>query len=307
MLIRLYNFAKRNVKKTLTKALRSPSPINVEDWLDYYMKKPKQAYQENASGEYPSVSIIVLTYNNLIFNKLCLESIYANTKYPNFEVIVVDNASTDGTPAWLLEYSKLFTNLRLILNCENKGFAGGNNQAVKSAKGEYIIFLNNDTVVTSSWIEKFLNHFKTDSQIGLVGPVTNSTGNEARISSNYNTPIQMEIFSEARSRKMRGISFDIRMLAFYCVMAKKEQFESIGGLDEQFGVGMFEDDDLAVRYRQAGYRIICAEDIFIHHFQGASFGKLENAKYLEIFEENKKKYEKKWGQAWEPYKSRETL
>jgi GT2 family glycosyltransferase len=87
-------------------------------------------------------------------------------------------------------------------------------------------------------------------------------------------------------------------------MARADQYQALGGLDERFKVGMFEDDDLAVRYQQLGCRIICAEDVFIHHFQGASFGKLKNEKYQEIFDENRKKYEEKWGSPWEPYQSR---
>ena len=106
---------------------------------------------------------------------------------------------------------------------------------------------------------------------------------------------------------MSGEAFDIRMLAFFCVMARKDQFEALGGLDERFLVGMFEDDDLAVRYQLQGQRVVCAEDVFIHHFQGASFGKLDKDRYTQLFEENKQKYEEKWGRKWEMYQSRRAL
>lgn len=279
----------------------------VEDWLAYYRARVQQqsAILTNKDLEtYPKVSILVLTYNNLLLNQLCLESIYTNTNYPNFEVIVVDNASTDGTPEWLKQYAKHHPNMHIILNSENYGFAGGNNQAARLATGEYLVFLNNDTVVTKNWIQGLLKYFQRDPKVGLVGPVTNSTGNEARIHTSYSSPDGMEKFAEARRKKMMDQSFDIRMLAFYCVMARRAQYEAMGGLDEQFGVGMFEDDDLAVRYHQMGYRVVCAEDVFIHHFQGASFGRLEKAHYMAVFDENRRKYEKKWGREWEPYRSR---
>jgi GT2 family glycosyltransferase len=90
------------------------------------------------------------------------------------------------------------------------------------------------------------------------------------------------------------------------VLTRKDQYEALGGLDERFLVGMFEDDDLAVRYHQQGLRVMCAEDVFIHHFQRASFGKIDADTYQRIFEENRKKYEDKWGRKWEPYKQRTT-
>ena len=154
-------------------------------------------------------------------------------------------------------------------------------------------------------MERLLAHFQSDPAMGLVGPVTNATGNEALIPVSYTTPSEMEAFALDRAISMSRRSFDIRMLAFYCVMARKDQYESLGGLDERYSVGMFEDDDLAVRYHQQGLRVVCAEDIFIHHFQGASFGKLDNVEYQKIFEENRKKYEEKWGRAWEPYQLRQ--
>lgn len=307
MMKMFFDFIRRLILKLFPLSAHRAVYGRVEDWLAYYQKQTRGQIAvtgKKEGGEFPRVSILILTYNNLLINKLCLESVFVNTNYPDFEVIVVDNASSDGTPEWLKQYSQSHPNLHIILNTENCGFAGGNNQAARLATGEYLVFLNNDTVVTRNWIQGLLKYFQRDPRVGLVGPVTNSTGNEARVYTSYRSPSSMEKFAEDRSRKMMGQSFDIRMLAFYCVMAKKDQYEAMGGLDEQFGVGMFEDDDLAVRYYQMGYRVVCAEDVFIHHFQGASFGRLEKAHYMAVFDENRRKYEKKWGREWEPYRSR---
>lgn len=286
----------------------APQPIIIQEWLSYYQHRneiPLKSNKEKGLFKWPKVSILILTYNNFMISQLCLRSIYCNTTYPNYEVIVVDNASSDETPDWLKVFSETHSNLRLVLNSENRGFAGGNNQAARLAKGEYLIFLNNDTVVTTGWVEHLLAHMQNDPEVGLVGPVTNSIGNEARISVNYHTPAQMEAFAAKRARLLDGQAFDIRMLAFYCVMTRKEKYEAIGCLDERYLVGMFEDDDLAVRYRLQHQRVVCAEDVFIHHFQGASFGKLDNDEYKKLFDENRRKYEEKWGRAWEPYQFRQ--
>jgi GT2 family glycosyltransferase len=283
---------------------RLSRPLSVQDCLKYYQNLgeiQQTPILDKDILDFPKVSILVLTYNNFHINELCLRSIYSNTTYPNFEVVVVDNASQDETPAWLTSYAKTHPNLRVLLNTDNRGFAGGNNQAAHEATGEFLIFLNNDTIVTWGWIERLLAHIKNDPMVGLVGPVTNSTGNEACIPVNYSSPAEMETFASDRASIMAGQAFDIRMLAFYCVMARKDQYEALGGLDERFKIGMFEDDDLAVRYHQQGWRVICADDVFIHHFQRASFGKLGPEEYQKIFDENRKKYEEKWGRAWEPY------
>jgi len=290
-----------------SKKINNPHPISVEDWYSYFKHREEIVFSKESIKKQlsiPKVSILILAYNNLIINQLCLKSIYCNTTYPNFEVIVVDNASSDETPEFLKAFSESHANMKFVLNDENKGFAAGNNQAAKLATGEYLVFLNNDTIVTKGWIEGLLAYMQKDPNIGLIGPVTNSTGNEAMININYKTPSQMDVFAANRAKKMAGKIFYIRMLAFFCVMTRKDQYEALGGLDERFLVGMFEDDDMAVRVHSSGQHVVCAEDVFVHHFQGASFGKIDNLRYSQIFEENKKRYEEKWGRKWEPFQLR---
>lgn len=300
---------KRIISKVFPRSVvnQVSKPVNVQDWLSYYQSRGDEYLdqeRDHIPTDTPKVSILILTYNNLQLNQLCLQSLYCNTTYPNFEVIVVDNGSTDETPDWLKLYAVTHSNLKLILNLENRGFAGGNNQAAREATGEYLIFLNNDTVVTQGWVERLMKHLQTTPEIGLVGPVTNAIANEALISVDYISALEMEVFAEKTAIKMKGRSFDIRMLAFYCVMARRSQYMELGGLDERYSVGMFEDDDIAVQYLLKGLRVVCVEDVFIHHFHRSSFGKLEEEVHQKIFDENRKKYEEKWGREWQPYQLR---
>jgi GT2 family glycosyltransferase/SAM-dependent methyltransferase len=292
--------------RALRARLQGPVPLfQLKAWLAYYEHREKIVRRQAIAmppPDGPRVSILILTWNNLLLNQICLRSIYANTTDPDYEVVVVDNGSSDGTPAWLRALANSHKNLRLILNAENRGFAAANNQAAREAGGEYLIFLNNDTVVPAGWVDGLAAHLQ-DPSIGLVGPVTNATGNEARIATEYAAPAEMEAFAAARAAAMRGQAFDIRMLAFYCVMARKAEFTALGGLDERFGVGMFEDEDLALRFKAAGLRVVCAENVFIHHFWRQSFNKLADARYQELFEENKVKFEEKWGWPWVPYQA----
>jgi len=109
---------------------------------------------------YPPASVIVVTYNNLEYTRLCLESLFAKTAYPNYELIVVDNGSTDGTKEYLSELGRSRLDVKIILNDRNLGFSGANNLGIRAAKGDFLVFLNNDTVLTRGLIGGLVRYLK---------------------------------------------------------------------------------------------------------------------------------------------------
>ncbi|MEJ1463875.1 MAG: glycosyltransferase [Candidatus Sedimenticola sp. (ex Thyasira tokunagai)] len=250
----------------------------------------------------PLISIIVLTYNNLKLTRACLDSLDKFTNYRNLETIIVDNASDDDTPNFLHHWSKYGNRRRLILNKENRGFSAANNQGMAAATGEYLVLLNNDTEVTNGWLRTLMNHMRMDPSLGLIGPVTNNIGNEARIRIRYNDSVEMQRKARNYTLKHMGETFPIRTLAFFCVMMPRQIYEQVGPLDEAYGLGFFEDDDYCRRIEKAGKRLECAEDVFIHHHLSASFNKLGKGR-KELLEHNQKIYESKWG-PWVPHKRR---
>lgn len=254
---------------------------------------------------HPLVSIIIITFNNLDITKKCINSIIEKTAYPNYEVIIVDNDSKDETPSYLEEIDKQYEQIKIILNGENSGFAGGNNIGIREAQGDYIILLNNDTLVTRGWINGLIKHLDKPG-IGFIGPVTNSAGNESQINVEYSKTQDMDSFAmRYTTDHFNELYYDIRVLAMFCVAIKREVFNEIGFLDENYLVGMFEDDDYSMAIIRQGYKIACAEDVFIHHFGRASFSKIEDKRYKQIFEHNKKYYEEKWNTLWVPHKYRQ--
>jgi GT2 family glycosyltransferase len=247
-------------------------------------------------------SIIIVTYNNLPLTKLCLESVIRNSEHPNYEVIVVDNNSSDGTKNYLRSMAAKYSHLTIILNEVNYGFAKANNQGIRQSSGNHLILLNNDTITPQGWLSRLLKHLE-DPEVGLVGPVTNFVGNEAKVDVTYRTWAEMEAFAQSYTWDRDGQVADIHMLAMFCVAMRRDVFDSVGELDERFGIGMFEDDDYSLRVRQKGYRIICAADAFVHHFGQAAFGKLiRSGDYDRLFDENRRKFEAKWNVEWKPHR-----
>lgn len=257
----------------------------------------------------PKISVIVLTYNNLELNKLCINSILNKTAYPNYELIIVDNKSSDGTIDYLNQLTNQnISNVKIILNEANSGFAGGNNIGIKASTGDYVLLLNNDTLVTRGWLTSLVKHLENDKKLGMCGPVTNSIGNEAKIKVLYNSINEMESFAYNYTWDNMGKQYkDPNILALFCTLIKREVIDKCGILNEEYGVGMFEDDDYAEAVKNVGYKLTIAEDAFIHHFEGASFKKLDDVKFRKIFEENKEIFEKKWNKKWKVHEKREGI
>ncbi|MGH7860445.1 MAG: glycosyltransferase, partial [Candidatus Binatia bacterium] len=148
------------------------------------------------------VSIVMVTHNNLALTRRCVDSLRSDTSYSNFELIVVDNASTDATPAYLEQLAASDEDVKVVLNAENRGFAAANNQGLAIASGEFLVLLNNDTVVTPGWIRTLVNHLERDPAIGIIGPITNNIGNEARVATSYSDVAEMpaEAYQLTRAR-----------------------------------------------------------------------------------------------------------
>lgn len=265
------------------------------DWKDRF-----DSMQLAIGGLYEKVSIVLVTYNNLNLTIQCVNSILRNTTWPNYQLIVVDNGSEDGTKDYLERLRDEVPTTKIILNPENRGFAAANNQGLRDADGDVLLLLNNDTVVPGGWLDPLVLHLR-DSSIGLIGPVTNTVGNEAKIEVSYTDIQQMQAFADRYTEAHKGQFFDIPMLAMFCVAFRRGILDEVGYLDEAFGIGMFEDDDYSRRVQAAGYRTVCAEDAFVHHYGQASFRKLiASGEYQALWDTNQAYFESKWG-AWQPH------
>jgi GT2 family glycosyltransferase len=263
-------------------------------------RHPVLSYAQAPALGADSASVVVVTHDGLAFTRLCLETLLANTG-GDFEVIVVDNGSRDGTPAYLARLAQADARARVLLNGRNLGFAAACNQGLALAAGEHLVLLNNDTMVPPGWLGGLLAHLR-NTHVGLVGPVTNRIGNEAEIETDYRTWGEFIAFARLRAREHAGEWLEVRAPAMFCTAMRRDTHARIGPLDERYEVGLLEDDDYADRARQAGYQLRCAEDVVVHHFGEASFGRLvAGGEYARILRANQRRYAEKWSREWEPY------
>jgi GT2 family glycosyltransferase len=284
----------------------SPDTVRAVSYGPIPARPPAKESAARPSRDGVPASIIIVTFNGLVFTRLCLESLLANTEDGSYEAIVVDNGSHDRTGQYLRALSQRHPQVRVILNRENVGFGPATNQGLAVARGETLALLNNDTIVPPSWLTR-LSHHLAAPDIGLVGAVTGFAGNEARININYRTYGELEEFARARADAHRGETLDIPVAEMFCVALRRDVYERLGPLDERFEIGMFEDDDYSLRARRAGYRVVCAEDTFVHHFGQASFGQLvASGARGRLFQANQRRFEEKWGIPWEHHRSRLT-
>jgi GT2 family glycosyltransferase len=257
----------------------------------------------------PITSIIILTHNQLGYTKRCIESIFKQTKEP-FELIVVDNGSTDSTNMYLEKLvhtyvtetdgskqntkpvtqhgkkkrkkkpknAKLLNGtcrgVRLIKNDKNLGFAAGNNQGMAVAKGNYILLMNNDVVVTPGWLNRMISCVEQRPKIGIVGPMSNYVSGPQLVKEvSYDTTslARLNKFAKEFAEKNTDQGKLIWRVVGFCMLIKRAVIDKIGGMDDRYGLGNFEDDDFSLRAALAGFESRIAEDCFVHHFGSRTF------------------------------------
>lgn len=221
----------------------------------------------------PAATIVVLAWNEWAATRACLDSLRPTLR-PTDEVVVVDNGSTDQTPRGLDRYPWI----RRIANAENRGFAAGCNQGAATATNDVVVFLNNDTVPVGRWLDALLEPF-ADESIGATGSRSNAvSGSQLVHPVGYDhTPgavpkrADLSRFEREWNRTHRGQVRDVDRLVGFCLAVRRGAFEAVGGFDESFGLGGFEDDDLCLRLLAAGHRLVVAEASFVHHHGHRTF------------------------------------
>ena len=238
----------------------------------------------------PKISIIVPVFNAKEFTIKCLETILNEVESTSVELIVIDNASTDGTTGWLKSFGNKNTKIKIIQNSTNRGFAPAVNQGINLCLGEKIVILNNDTIPGQGWLTNLSAALDMDVNLGIVSPVTNYVGEGAQVDPGAREVDPLDVDQYAFSIADRKTTDLVpNRLVFFCVMLRRLLIDKIGGLDEGYIRGNFEDDDYCLRAMVAGYKLGIVRNSFVYHYGSATF-KANNLDYVQHFEENRTRF-----------------
>ena len=238
----------------------------------------------------PEISIVIVSYNAKEYLKNCLDSIRKNIPETTYELIVVDNASTDGVREWLEEQQ----DVKLIKNSENKGFGYACNQGAEAAtKGNDIYLLNNDTWVPKNAISALQMGLYEKAEVGMTGSMTNYAGNgQLEAPDIASEDVAKEYAARLNVPSLHPYEYKI-MLGGFSLLIKRKVWNQTKGFDPAYGRGYFEDDDLGMRVLKMGYKIVLCHNSFIVHYGSVSFRKEEDT--ISLMVKNEKLFEKKWG------------
>jgi hypothetical protein len=229
-------------------------------------------------ADLPRVSIIIVTWNALDVLQKCLPSVVA-ANYPNMEIIVADNASTDGSAAWV---ASAFPDTIIVRHAENGLFCKGNNEAIPHATGDYIVLLNNDVEVTPGWLEPLVHEMEAED-VGAVQPKLKQHDNRtffeyAGAAGGFIDRVGYP-FTRGRIFDTMEADYgqyddprDVFWATGAALMLRRSALDEVGLLDEQFEMHM-EEIDLCWRLQRAGYRVRVAPDSEVYHIGGASLPK----------------------------------
>lgn len=236
------------------------------------------------------ISFVILSYNEQKITQECIDSIRHNCKNIDYELIVIDNASSDGSAEWLLEQK----DIKVKLNNQNVGFPRGCNEGIELADPNSDIFLlNNDTLVPPNAVETLQEALYSCPLVGAVGPMSNACSNYQAIEEINAKPQDYLRLGEKYIHKSTGKEYEKKLyLVAFALLIKREVINKIGLLDERFSPGNFEDNDLGLRIQQAGYENILCHNSLIFHYGSKSFKK---ERVHDILQRNCKKFEEKWG------------
>jgi|GEM_PF-1126250 len=213
-------------------------------------------------------SIILLTLNNLASTVRCIQSIRKFTDVP-YEIIAVDNGSADGTASWLASQP----DVRLIANPRNRGFAAGCNQGAEAASGDYVLLLNNDTVVSHRWLSLLLAALREHEEVGAAGPKSNRALPRQQVAVSLRGEAEIHRFCESFNRSDPFKWSEAACLSGFCLLVRRKTWQRLGGMDEKYRIGGYEDVDFSYRLLKAGFTLRVAGDVFVYHEGSSTFAK----------------------------------
>jgi GT2 family glycosyltransferase len=244
------------------------------------------------------VTIIILTWNGLAYTKRCLETLRARTAFPDYEIVVVDNGSTDGT----VEYLRSLPWLRLFENRDNQGFVKGNNRALAECGGDSdFVLLNNDTeIIQPEWLSRLQATAYSAPEVGVVGARLRRPDGMLQHAGTY-MPVEtfwgQQVGAGEKDVNQFNADAEVEGVVFACAYIKREVYERVGPLDEDY-FSYFEDSDYCLKARSHGFKVVCCGSATVVHHENTST-KVNRVSHGDMFLESQKTFRRKWRAALE--------
>jgi len=234
-------------------------------------------------------------FNQLEMTQECLWSIRNNTGR-DVEIIIIDNGSVPSFAEDIL--LKRAYDISIIRNEENLGFPVAVNQGIRAAKGDVIVLLNNDVIVTPGWAERLV---KWLNKYDIIGPCTNySSGFQAvRGVGIYNNVEELSIEAVKWSDLYKDKAVDVKWVIGFCFAFKRSLYDELGEFDESLWPSSGEEIDFCLRAKQAGYRVGIAFDVYVHHEGSMTFKEMDSEHpYRGIINKSEKHLKDRWKEAY---------
>ena len=253
--------------------------------------------KSNKKSHYePPVTISIACFNKLEYTKQCLINLYNHTSTDLFSLVIVNNASKDGTYEWLkdklpeiIPFNK--NSITIINNQINEGFAKAHNRAFQECKTKYFLPLNNDTLPLKKWLEPLVTDLENDKKAAIVGPKLispllngiQSCGTEFAGAMPYH-----RFFAAPPDMPLANKREYVAAITGACMMIRSKIFKEFKGFDDRF-INGWEDVDLDLKIREAGWKIIYEPTSVLYHYEGQTQGRFDND------DQNRDLFTKLWG------------
>jgi GT2 family glycosyltransferase len=239
-------------------------------------------------------SVIIPVFNKAELTFQCLRSLVREVDFRDAEVVVVNNASTDETRELLARFRGL---VRVIANAENLGFVGACNQAAAVARGAYLVFLNNDTVVLPGWLEALVETAERDESVGAVGSMLlDPDGRVQEAGSIVWSNGETLKYGQRRAPEDRRFVFarEVDFCSGASLLVRREVFEQLGGFDQRYAPAYYEDTDLCMGVRALGRKVVYQPQSRLYHFEGGTAGTDTRTGFRRYQVINREKFYDKW-------------
>jgi GT2 family glycosyltransferase/glycosyltransferase involved in cell wall biosynthesis len=238
------------------------------------------------------VDLILGVHNEPHLAANCIESLLANTNYPRWRLLIIDDQSDDLTREMLVGYASQYSNIVVHRNETNLGFVGTYNRGIALAKAKYVVFVNSDIIVPPGWLGRLVDVAEADPSIALVNPLSNEAANlSVPLAPGTNCFSVDKLLADNEDR----VAFDIVTAIGFCLLIRRDALERHGALDDVFGRGYCEDSDLHMRLTSNGWRSVAAPNTYVYHLGSGTY---TSAGKQQRYEENITIFMSRWESRW---------